>query len=192
MSPALAGRFFTTEPFSFFLKYLFIWLCHGIFDLPWGMEDLQLQHSGSSSLTRDQTRALSPAPLDCEGSPKELFSDSNLTVTLPCSGNLQSSPSNLGGGRSLSSRGLRPAMPRPLPTLLLVPPHQTQNEITFPSHALALPSPWILIPSELFYKLCLLPGTPPCLPNGQPLLSLQCSAYGISSGKTSLTFLTQF
>ena len=43
--------------------YLFIWLCwvivvaHGIFDLHCGMQNLKLQHAGSSYLTRGQNWA---------------------------------------------------------------------------------------------------------------------------------------
>ena len=71
VSPALAGGFFTTEPpgkpphptFSFF-KYGFIYFCYA---------RSQLQRVGSSSLTRDGTRApyigrVESLPLDYQGS----------------------------------------------------------------------------------------------------------------------------
>ena len=44
----LLCRFF----FFFFLNFIY-WVAWGVFYLPCGMHDLQLQHVGSSSLTRD-------------------------------------------------------------------------------------------------------------------------------------------
>ena len=62
----------SVNPQDLFFFLIFIYLAAP--DLSWGMRDLYLQRVGSSSLTRDRTRApctggTDPEPLDHQGSP---------------------------------------------------------------------------------------------------------------------------